>query len=283
MKKHIFLYIVCALILSTACSLGGVKATATLPPPAPTQEPIVIPTSTVDVQPTVEQAAPTIEAIATEEPTEEPTQEPTVPPCPAFGREEFDEESPCWPSSLETVFIGSNVSNDLKIGVTIDDSQLQFQTSLPEDIYLYSFNTQNDYDEVILETSIIKIEPSVNQNGFALVCHVNEDGWYETRISSGGSYEIFQYDVFKKQNDENPYIFIASGGTPTIRIGAGRENLIRFECMEDELTLIINNKEVFYKQIKGMNSGGAIGLGLTSYSHKFPQKIGFDYIEIIQP
>ena len=69
------------------------------------------------------------------------------------------------------------------------------------------FNSQYDYDEVILQASIKKIEPSVNQNGFTLACHVNEYGWYEARIDSGGTYKIFQYDALKANRGENPFVY----------------------------------------------------------------------------
>ncbi len=285
MKKKILIVLLVLIITSLACSLGGSKATSEAPtlPPPPTQEPIQQPTD-APVEPTLA-PPPTEEIPPAEMPTEAPpppTEEP-APLCEPFGIEEFDQPSLCWPSYLEEMITITDITNLKKVAAGVRDGLLEFKFELPEDIYLYSFNSQYDYDEVILQASIKKIEPSVNQNGFALACHVNEYGWYEARIESGGSYKIFQYDALKRERDENPYVFITEGGTPAIRIGAGRENIIRWECAAKSLTLIINDKEVWFENLPNLNSGGYVGIGMTSYAHKLPIHIGFESVEIIQP
>lgn len=285
MKKKILVPIFILVLTSLACSLGGSKATPEAPtlPPPPTQEPIQQPTEVL-VEPTL---APTpIEEVApTEIPPEAPakvTEEP-APVCQPYYLEEFDQPSPCWPSYLEDMITITDITNLRKVSAGVDAGLLKFKFELPEDIYLYSFNSQYDYDEVILQASIQKIEPSVNQNGFTMACHVNEYGWYEARIESGGTYKIFQYDALKRERDENPYVYITEGGTAAVRIGAGRENIVRWECGARSLSLIINDKEVWFENMPNLNSGGYVGIGMTSFAHKVPIHIGFENVEIIQP
>jgi hypothetical protein len=284
MNKKILIPIFILVLTTLACSLGGSKATSEAPtlPPPPTQEPIQQPTE-VQIEPTLP-PPPTEEIAPTEMPTEvpQPTEEPT-PVCQPFYLEEFDQPSLCWPSYIEDMITITDITNLKKVSAGVDDGMLKFKFDLPEDIYLYSFNSQYDYDEVILQASIQKIEPSVNQNGFTLACHVNDYGWYEARIESGGTYKIFQYDALKRERDENPYVFITEGGTPAVRIGAGRENIIRWECGAKSLALIINDKEVWFENFPNLNSGGYVGIGMASYAHKLPIQIGFDNVEIIQP
>lgn len=285
MKRRILIPLLILILTSLACSLGGTKATSEAPtiPPPPTmasiEQPTAVPEEPTQIPPPTDIPAPTeMPTEAPPPPTEEPTSQ-----CPPFGIEEFDQPSPCWPSYLEDMITITDITDLRKVAAGVNNGALEFKFELPEDIYLYSFNSQYDYDEVILQASIKKIEPSVNQNGFTLACHVNEYGWYEARIDSGGTYKIFQYDALKSDRGENPYVYITEGGTPAIRIGAGRENIIRWECTKNSLTLVINDKQVWFQNIPNLNYGGYVGIGMASYAHKFPIHIGFENVEIIQP
>jgi hypothetical protein len=295
MKKLIIFALILFLFVSSACSfsynLFSKDEEPTLAPvlveslesvqdvPEPTQ------TETVYSPPT---AAPTKQVAATVElptPTEvPPTPTEPVSACPQFGTEEFDAETDCWPHTLNDVFSPASITNRNKVFVQIKDSMLEFESQLTEDVDLYSFYQDNQYDEVNLIASITKIEPSVNSNGFALACHVNDWGWYEARIQSSGTFEILQYDAFKKQNGENPYSTLGSGGAGAYRIGTGRENIIEWQCRSNSLTLIINGTQTWEKKdFTSMNDGGGVGVGLASYSGKSPRHIGFEYVEIAQP
>lgn len=252
----------------------------------PTEGLVVIPTQTVYSPPTARPTsdkthtpAPTVEEVT---PTELPTQPVSL--CPPFVKEEFDNPGECWPASIEEIFSPVSISNKNKLFVKVKDGRLEFETQLSEDVFLYSFYKDNEYDEVIVRASVTKIEPSANQNGFTLACHVNRDGWYEVRIESSGTFEVFQYDAFKKQSGENPYVKLGNGGAATYRIGGGRENIIEWQCRYDSLTLIINDKQTWIKEnFTKMKSGGGIGVGLASYSGVVPRHIAFDYVEIIEP
>ncbi len=292
MKKPFLMLVFLLMILALACKLpnnkdDGAKAieeklTSKV---APTAVVVLDPTATVYFPPT---AMPTSAEKSTPEPTvmeEKPTETATPPAseCPAYGKEEFDEPSECWPDSLDEVFSVTGISNKDKVNVQVKNGRLEFQTQLSEDVYLYSFYKDNEYDQVHLQASVVKIEPGSNQNGFALACHVNKDGWYEARVESSGTFEVNQYDAFKKQKGENPYVRLGNGGAAAFRVGSDRENIIEWQCGEDSLRLIVNGKTTWEKMnIPGLRSGG-VGVGLASYSGKFPRHIGFEYVEIMQP
>lgn len=273
MKKQILIPVLLLVFLSIACSLGGGAATAT-------EEPEII------IRPTNTEVNPTLPPAPTDlPPTEAPKQEPTAteaPACPVTGTYTFDEISECWPETPDELFSVTTVSDLRKVYSGVQNGMYEFEITVPEEMYLYAFNNYNLYQEVILEADLIKIEPSVNKNGFVLACHVNEDGWYEARMESGGIYHIYQYETFKKAQGDNPYTTISKGGTNAIRVGVDRVNNMRFECMKDSLTLIINGEEVFYEKMS-LNSGGGIGIGVASTWESYPVHIGFDYLTVLTP
>ncbi len=269
MKKQILIPIFLLILLSVACSLGGQQAEA---------EPTVIlrPTNT-SVNPTLP-VAPTeaAQADTPEEETEENIE------CPVSGTYDFEEDTGCWPTDPEDLFSVTKISDMRKVSSGIKEGQFTFEITIPEEMYLYSFNTHNLYNEVIMEADVRKIEPSVNANGFILACHVNEDGWYEAHLESGGFYHVYQYETLKKEQGGNPFTTLGEGGTPIIKVGQDVVNTMRFECMQDSLTLLINGEEVWYKSM-GLNSGGGIGIGVKSTSQSYPVKIGFDHITVLTP
>lgn len=293
MKRPFLVLIVLMLLLSLACSIPGknrseeVEAEVTVETTSPTQAVAENPTETVYSPPTARPtSAETPVPVATQEKAQEPTLAPTEPEasCPSFGKEEFDTPGGCWPDSVDKVFSSASISDINKLNVQVKGGRLEFESRMNEDVFLYSFYPDNEYDEVILKASVTKIEPSKNQNGFALVCHINRFGWYEARVESSGTFEVFQYDAVKKQNGQNPFVRLGSGGASSFRTGTGRENIIEWQCLEDSLTLIVNDKKIWEKvNFTSLNSGGGVGVGLASYSNTFPRHIGFEYVEILEP
>ncbi len=293
MKKPFYILFFLLLFLTFACSLPINKSddSDNIEVPSvnsiqPTEAVVVNPTQTFYSPPT---ARPTSDGTQTPSPTVEekiPTETPTVTPslCSPFVMEEFENPGECWPDSIDEVVAPASISNKNKVVVQIKDGRLEFESQLSEDVFLYSFYKDNEYDEVIVRASVTKIEPSVNQNGFTLVCHANRDGWYEARLESSGTFEVFQYDINKKQNGENPYVRLANGGTSNFKTSAGIENIIEWQCRYDSLTLIVNGKQIWEKlNFSKLKSGGGVGVGLASYSGIYPRHIGFEYVEILEP
>ncbi|MBW6471750.1 MAG: hypothetical protein K0B14_01385 [Anaerolineaceae bacterium] len=293
MKKPFFSLLFLLIFLSVACSLptnkkeeiNNIKEPTVLIN-QPTTALAIDPTQTVYSPPTARptsnetpKPAATVEVV---KPTDIPTQPVSL--CSPYIKEEFDNPGECWPVSIEEIFSPVSISNKNKLFVQVKDGRLEFESQLSEDVFLYSFYKDNEYDEVIVRASVTKIEPSANQNGFTLACHVNRDGWFEVRIESSGTFEVFQYDAFKKQSGQNPYVNLGNGGAAAYRIGTGRENIIEWQCRFDSLTLIINDKQTWIKEnFSNMKSGGGIGVGLASYSGVVPRHIGFDFVEILEP
>ncbi len=294
MKKLIFLFVILTLI-SLACSLPLMNSEEEEQPSQPTAEFIfetspaenIDPTNTVYSPPTArptsdETVTPTTQIDATNTPESTPTEEPSA--CPVYGKEEFSSPNDCWPNTIDDVLSVSSVSDWNKISVKVADDRLEFLTRLSEDIFLYSFYKDNQYDEVVIRSSVSKIEPSANGNGFTLLCHVNQDGWYEARVASNGIFEINQFDQLKKQQGGNPYLKLASGGAPNFKTTSGNENIIEWQCGYDYLRLLVNDKQVWEKDdFSNLNSGGGVGVGLASYSGTMPRHIGFEWVEILEP
>lgn len=295
MKKIYFFSIVVILLLSMACSMPFLDNSED--EPQPTIEIVVetpqletaVPTETIYSPPT---AQPTSNESPTPTETQEQQQAATKIPmeveetssCPAYGIEEFSSPSDCWPNTVDDVLSVASVSDMNKLSVQVIDNRLEFSSRMAEDVFLYSFYKDNEYDEVIIRSSVSKIEPSVNGNGFTLACHVNQDGWYEVRIASNGLFEVNQYEQLKKQQGGNPYVKIASGGAPNFKTGEGRENIIEWQCGFNYLRFIVNEKLVWEKtDFSNLNSGGGVGVGLASYSGVNPRHIGFEWVEILEP
>lgn len=295
MKKIYIFSIFVILLLSMACSLPLMDNSDDDPQPTveivvETQQlETVVPTETVYSPPT---ARPTSNETPVPTETQEENQAATNIPleteetssCPAYGMEEFSSPNDCWPNTVDDVLSVASVSDWNKLSVQVVNDRMEFSTRMAEDVFLYSFYKDNEYDEVIIRSSVSKIDPSVNGNGFTLACHVNQDGWYEVRISSSGIFEVDQYDQLKKQQGANPYIKIASGGVPNFKTGDGRENIIEWQCGYDYLRFIVNEKQVWEKTgFSNLNSGGGVGVGLASYSGVYPRHIGFEWVEILEP
>ncbi len=301
MKKPFVLILVLFFALSLACNLSAFqkgKETEIHPgtsnnlstPEITAQFATEIPQATIAVfiptsQPTLE---PTIAATVgeTAEGTAEATQAPTSEPvseCQKYGIEEFDQPSTCWPSSLEEMKSITSLTTNPNEFAGVQNGMLEFKHMVADEIYLYSFNSANTYDEVTIEATFIKLDPSKNQNGATIACQVNDSGWYEVRVENSGSFYVYRYDADEKQKGGNPYKTLAQGGAPAVQSAAGMENIIRWTCKKDTLSLAVNGKEVWDQEERGMETGGGIGLGLVSSSGKYPLNIAFERVEISEP
>ena len=295
MKKIYLFSIFVILLLSMACSLPLMDNSDDDPQPTveivveTPQLETVIPTETVYSPPTArptsnETPVPTETQEENQAATNIPSETEETSSCPAYGMEEFSSPNDCWPNTVDDVLSVASVSDWNKLSVQVVNDRMEFSTRMAEDVFLYSFYKDNEYDEVIIRSSVSKIDPSVNGNGFTLACHVNRDGWYEVRIASSGIFEVDQYDQLKKQQGANPYIKIASGGVPNFKTGDGRENIIEWQCGYDYLRFIVNEKQIWEKtDFSNLNSGGGVGIGLASYSGVYPRHIGFEWVEILEP
>jgi hypothetical protein len=296
MKKSFFSLIILVLLFSLSCKtpLEMIKKSTEEPTPVTEKIDVTATTETI-VQPTTyspptarptSNTKPKPESSPTETVSKE-TETPVPAPqsvCPQYFKETFDQETDCWQYNIDDVFSAASISNKARVSVQITDGRLEFKSELREDLFIYSFYKDNEYDEVIISAEVYKINPSANQNGFTLVCHANEEGWYEARLESSGTFEIFEYTVCRDQNCQNPYHLIANGGAKSFKLGADAVNNIEWQCGVDYLRLMANGVQIWEKtNYRGLISGGAVGVGLASYSGKSPRAIAFDTIEVRKP
>lgn len=299
MRKALILIIVLLTAFSIACNLSTFQTREPEPDAGVTYVPESEPINATEINPATDTPQPTIAVILpTKQPSATATAEPTLPApeptqesstsepasnCPAYGVEEFDQETTCWPATLSDMTSITTLTNSGQEFAGINNGTLEFKHVVADEIYLYAFNMQNEYDEVSIKTGFVKIDPSFNQNGATVACHVNESGWYEVRVESSGTFSVYHFDAAEKSKGKNPYVAITQGGVPGIQSAAGSENTILWTCREDSLSLAVNGKDVWTKEIAGMESGGGIGLGLVSFSGKFPLHIAYQSIEISEP
>jgi hypothetical protein len=97
------------------------------------------------------------------------------------------------------------------------------------------------YDNPIEQTDV-QIDAAVetvagpNRNNVSLVCRGTEDGWYEFSMNSGGFWFIWRYEAGEG------YTSLAEGGSTAINLQRA-ENHLTATCVEDVLTLYINEQE----------------------------------------
>lgn len=108
------------------------------------------------------------------------------------------------------------------------------------------------YTDVILETSAQRL--SGTQDGYyGVVCrHMDSDNYYGLVIGSDGAYGILKMMDGKID-------FLVEGIAPDGVIQAGDVNLVRAECIGENLTLYANNQKLAETQDSDLESG-AIGM-----------------------
>jgi len=230
MKRLFALPLIIMLAVSLACQAGAnplaAAATAT-PEPAISPSEQVVPT--VDV-PTV---IPT--------PTEAPTSSKAVPVDTKTApngnyHEEFDGATPNWKFD----YITGNNNKDAQ--VVTQDGVLKVKLSPFEETHLKIVETDLNYTDVIVSTSFENF--GATHNGVGVMCRVNKNGWYEFHIESGGLWKIERYDVSMKAANQNPYVFIAEGGSPFIHAGINKKNTVSMACIGDQFRFFINDQEL---------------------------------------
>jgi hypothetical protein len=143
-----------------------------------------------------------------------------------------------------------------------------------EELYLYFLNDTWDYSKVTVEAEAV-LHAGSNKNGIVLACYVNDRGWYEVRLETGGFFQVYQYDTDLYNQGKNPYVFIHQGGAKGIRIGYDRVNTMTWECNDKNLTFDLNGVELWTTTLREVNAGGGVGLGLVTYKDNTPVHIGF--------
>jgi hypothetical protein len=146
--------------------------------------------------------------------------------------------------------------------------------------YVYKFYDKEAYDDVEITANVSNLGD--NSNGIALICRASDQGWYEFRASSGGTYEVFAYEQSKKDHGENPYRLIESGGSGLIN---AKDNKLGFSCKGTSLKMFANDKEIKPSHGPIDDSAftkGKVGVGTMSFK-RVPVKLAFDKVTIATP
>lgn len=106
------------------------------------------------------------------------------------------------------------------------------------------------------------------ENQAALVCRANEDrsAWYEARLSGTGAYQIFRYDLSRKDQDLNPFVLLQEGQATESAFRAGDFNLARLTCQGNRIVLTVNNQQNFEVENDQLR-GGWMGYAVFAFSN----------------
>ncbi len=247
----------------------AVLVPSTVEAQAPTQPPKPVEPQPTNPKPTEPQPTEVIET-----PTETP------PDCPAYYTETFDQPNDCW--DFSSPFSVTEIRNPDLVQWGISAGYFDFDLSGKEELYLYFLNENWDYPAVVVEAEVVNHE-GTNKNGIVIACYVNEQGWYEVRLETGGFFQIYQFDATLWNRGENPYFFLHQGGAKGIRIGYDRVNTMTWVCNDKDLTFLLNGQELWSKTLREVNAGGGVGIGVTTYKDNYPVHIGFESLTVSEP
>jgi hypothetical protein len=271
MKKSLIIPLVVLLAVSMACSFTSKG------------EPTPVPEI-----PTVEMAAPPpTPEIPTEEPIEIPTIEyaepPTLEPVSMFFRDEFDYED-LLANGWSYEWVTGNSQNDAEISTL--DGRLVIKISPRDENVVKLYRESAVYTDVVVQAEVENKGDS--RNGASVLCRVNENGFYEFRISSGGQYWIYRYDQKLKKESKNPYVFIAEGGSQFIHTGT-KKNAFSMVCIGNDFRYFINNEELkpkiplTLKAEYAVYPEGGVGLGAFAYRESNQDvELHFEYFETLE-
>lgn len=275
MKHRWIVPILILALFSVACSFTKVFQEATATPERPVAEQRSETPTSVPVEPTL---TPEPELVEPTEVQETPTA--AADDCPAYYTETFDEPGECW--DFYSVFSLTEIQKPDLVTYGLDTGYMNIDVTTNEELYLYFLNDLWDYPSVVVEAEVV-IHKGANKNGIVLACYVNENGWYEVRLETGGFYHVYQYDTALRDQGKNPYVFIHEGGAKGIRIGYDRVNTMTWECSDKVLTFDLNGVELWTTTLREVNGGGGVGLGLVTFKDNTPVHIGFESLTISEP
>jgi hypothetical protein len=287
--KRILIPILILMLVSIACIVGGsTTPTETPAPPPPTAEPTLAPPPTEVPQPT--EALPTEAPPQQAQPTAESPAQPTAetPATSNGGGEYFSENFQGDLSKWQPFVITGNpkVTYAKVVG-----GRLRFELPL-NGIYAYIENTANHYQDVYVEAKVEVVNG--NDLGISVFCRGSDQGFYEFRIRTGGSfpgtYEVYKYDFKLKAQNKNPYFNLLKNlervSTYDIKTGFST-NVVGMRCVGNEIHLYVNGKE----QIPFKNGDiirddsltqGTVGAGVMSFDSLLKQ-VEFSYITTKAP
>jgi hypothetical protein len=181
----------------------------------------------------------------------------STPQAPTYFTENFnsDTDLSMWPSfQWNNLEVGNY--HPQAVATTIKDGYLIFDLQKPN-LSTYVMYAPSSYGDV--KISLTAHNSGENSSSISLICHSNDEGWYEFRIGNGGLYSILGYMVVEKK-----YYTLFSGGSNAVHTGMG-VNKYSATCIGNELSLFINGKAVnTVKDTMHQFKDGKVGIGVSS-------------------
>ena len=271
MYKKLFIFIVVLVFVSLACGQSAEPTPVPTEPPPPTLAPPTLPPPT-QVPPTV--VPPTQPPPP---PTQPPQDQPPVDPPPveqpatdaaAYFTEEFEGDLTNW-----TYFLGQGYEKDMEL--VIDHGRLGIDLRAP---YTYAYVVYDPYvyTDVAMEV-YVENRGDYNTNYVGVICRATDEGWYEFNVTFNGYWFIWFYDA-----STGEYNRLDMGGSNSINMGKGAENIYTAYCVDEELQLIINGTLVKSVYDDTLRYEGQVGLVAAS-EDVFPVSVEFDWVTIAEP
>ncbi len=213
--------------------------------------------------------------VVTEAPVENtvaPADTETTAPTSPWYTEEFNGNLDNWTEFYFTQ--ESDTKYESETDVYPDNGGVWFDINIP-DTYIYLFNENFTYDDVVIETEVENTGPH-NSQYINLVCRYTPDkGWYEFSVAASGMVQLWRYSF------DDGYILIEDGGSTAINQG-NATNDFKMTCVGNELSLFINGKQ-WRSEIKDSNyREGFVGISAGTMN-VYPIQVVFNWVEVSQP
>jgi hypothetical protein len=155
-------------------------------------------------------------------------------------------------------------------------SEDKYKISISTDNYYYWSSPGVAYDDVIIEVEA-RLESGSSQNDIGIICRLQDnDNFYFLTISSDGYYQIAKY-----VNSEEQFVGMDQYGFDSDAIKEDEMNLVRAECVGNELALFANNIELARVTDTDFQGGD---VGLIAGTYDIPEmSVTFDNFRVTAP
>jgi len=197
--------------------------------------------------------------------------------CPMFFTETWDGSTTgCW--SFADAFVVTT-TNQEQIHMTLTDSGALRMRINTDETYLYLPYSQS-YSGVSITAEVTSNE--VNAHEASLFCGFNDNGFFEVRFNTAGTFAVYQFDTVAYLQGGNPYSDYIQRNSTYLRTGNGRTNTVEIVCDQSTFTVKINGYQVFTRNFPGAVINGGVGIGAISHDN-YPVDLVFDNIVIAEP
>lgn len=197
--------------------------------------------------------------------------------CPAFFTETWDGPTTnCW--LFEDAFVVTSPDQDEIYMSLTDVGALRMRIEINE-TYLYLPYSQ-EYSGVSITADVTSNE--VNAHEASLFCGFNENGFFEVRFNTAGTYAVYRFDTNQYLQGGNPYTDLMQENSQSLHTGNGRTNTVQIICDQSTVTVVINGNQEFSQYIAGAVTDGGVGVGAISHDN-YPVELDFDNIVIAEP